>query len=412
MILRNAVKNLVTPTWTRPELLGGGVSISTVAGKSVSTTNAMRIATYYRALNLITDDLSMIPLQLINSETKKRVMPDFVRRNMAFAVEVQPNPYMIPFMLRKQFWVDVLTHGDGIQWSPVGTRMIINLDPAVTYAEKRADGNIWWISQDVEGRPMVMPDAEVKHVHINMKTPFKGRGVIEFARETLGTRMAGNETKAGIFQRGLMPSAIAEFDGDMNSDARQKVRDSYWEAARGSDGSGGVVVLDGKVRKFTLAEIKPVDAQFLESILAEDVDIANFFALPLYKLNQGKQSYESNDQQDEDYMRSTLDPYLVQDEQACRIKWLTGAEQSTSYWRYNRDAFLRMNSKARAVYLKDKILSGQMTPNEALAIDDQPGYTGGDFHFIPSNMAIIADGKVTAISKPETNSGDGSANEK
>ncbi len=418
MIISNVIRNFSNPSWTRPELLGGGgVSISTLSGQSVSPESAMRIATYYRCLNLITDDLSMIPLQQYikrSSEDIRRVEPDVFRRNMAYAVEVQPNPYQVPFLFRKQFWKNVIIYGDGFQWMPAGTKELYLLDPAITMVDFLKDGSVWWITKDNIGRDKVLPDVEVKHVHINPINPFKGRGVIAYARETLGTRQAGSTTKAGIFKKGLMPSAIAEFDGEMNGEARQKVRDAYWEAARGADGSGGVIVLDGKVKKFTLAEIKPVDAQFLESIQAEDVDIANFFAMPLYKLNQGKQSYESNDQQDEDYMKSTLDPFLVQDEQACKIKWLTRLEQVNNYWRYNRDAFLRMNAKARAEYLKSKILSGQYTPNQALAIDDLPGYPGGNLHFIPSNMAVINDdGTVEAISKPDPNkSGDGSSDEK
>ena len=36
-----------------------------------------------------------------------------------------------------------------------------------------------------------------------------------------------------------------------------------------------------------------------------------------------------------------------------------------------------------------------MTPNEALQIEDQNGYEGGDGHYMPSNMGLIqADGSI------------------
>ena len=39
-------------------------------------------------------------------------------------------------------------------------------------------------------------------------------------------------------------------------------------------------------------------------IAATDADIANFFNFPLHKLNMGKQSYESNEQQELNYIRT------------------------------------------------------------------------------------------------------------
>jgi len=415
--LQRFILNMVVPDWTTPELVGGGSSAMTLSGQRVTEAGAMRISTYYRCLNLITDDLSMVPFQSFHKQSAEdiqRIIPDPLSWNMPYSVEIRPNPYQVPIQLRKQFWKSVIVHGNGYQWNPAGTRYLYNLLPFCTEAVMRDDGSVWYVTALSGGKVKEIPAIEVKNVLINPKTVFKGSGVLEHARETLGTRQAGNTTKASMFKRGLMPSAIAEFEGDMNKESRQKVRDSYWEAVSGADAAGGVVVLDGKVRKFTLAEIKPADAQFLESVEATDNDIANFFAMPSYKLNMGKQSYQSNDQQDEDYMRSTLDPYLVQDEQASNVSWVPRFDQGKTYWKYNRDAFLRMNSKARAAYLKDKIFSGQYTPNQALAVDDLPGYPEGNVRYVPSNMAVIKDGTVTAISKdtsPQQSNQDGSNNQ-
>ena len=147
--------------------------------------------------------------------------------------------------------------------------------------------------------------------------------------------------------------------------------------------------------------MKPVDAQFLESISENDVEIANFFGVPQYKLNAGKQSYESNAQQDLDYLKTTLDPYLVQWEEEAKLKWLRTDEQLNTYFRFNRDAILRTDAKTRAEITSKRIQSGVLTPNEGRQIEDLSGYPGGDLHLVPANMAVVnADGTVSAISKP------------
>ncbi len=411
------IKNMVTPNWTRPELLGGA-SVLTTSGQYVSVETAKKISTYFRCLNTITDDLSIIPFQQIIKKTPidiVRVQPDSLNWNYPYSMEICANPYQNPFVVMRRFWRDLLETGDNYLWTPFGTRYLYTLNPNETNYDFRRDGSLWFVTSDNNGKEQVIPAVEVVHLSINPINAFKGRGILAYARDTLGTRQAGNVTRSSMFKRGLMPSAIAEFEGDMSAAARQKVRDSYWEAVSGADQAGGVVVLDGKVRKFSLAEIKPADAQFLESIDATDADIANFFSFPLHKLNLGKQSYESNDQQDDEYLRSTLDPYLVQMEKEARIKWIARRDQVISYWKYNRDAFLRMDSKTRADYLKSKILSGQYTPNQALEIDDLPGYLGGNVHYIPSNMAVIhEDGTIESLSKStgqqDGNQEDGSQN--
>jgi HK97 family phage portal protein len=114
--------------------------------------------------------------------------------------------------------------------------------------------------------------------------------------------------------------------------------------------------------------------------------------VPLYKLNQGKQSYQSNEQQNLDYLNTTLDPYLVQWEQAAALKWLTEAEQNSMYFRFNRDALLRTDAKTRGETLEKAIFSGRLTPNEARQIEDLSAYTGGDDHYIPANMMPVEGG--------------------
>jgi len=395
------VRNLVTPTWTRPELLSG-YSLATASGQKVTPESSKQVASAYRCANIISDDVAKMPLQQFISRRPgelERVRPNAITRNMAYVVEVQPNRQQTPFIFKKTAILWLLFWGNAYIWLPPGREREMFILPANStrpYNEK--DGSIWYEANLPDGTKR-LPAVEVLHLMINSINGLTGRSVITYARETLGRRQAAGQTQNLFYSQGLMPSAIAWFKGEMNKDARKKVREAYSEAMAGTDNAGRLAVLDSKVERFDIVQMQPKDAQFLESIEATDSDIANFFGMPLYKLNLGKQSYESNEQQNLDYLSTTLDPYLVQWEQAAQLKWLTAAEQAYSYWRFERNALLRTNAKDRAEYLQKQILSGQLTPNQACQIQDLPSYEGGDNHFIPSNMAVIdQDGKITAIS--------------
>ena len=112
-------------------------------------------------------------------------------------------------------------------------------------------------------------------------------------------------------------------------------------------------------------------------------------------MTQGKQSYESNEQQNLDYLNTTLDPYLVQWEQAAALKWLSEDEQNYMYFKFNRDALLRTDSRSRGESLAKRVLNGWMTPNQAAQVEDLPSFEGGDAHYIPANTArIMPDGNL------------------
>jgi HK97 family phage portal protein len=117
--------------------------------------------------------------------------------------------------------------------------------------------------------------------------------------------------------------------------------------------------------------MQPKDIQFLSLIQDNDIAVMNFFGMPSYKLNTGKQAYNSNEQNNNDYLSTTLDPYLVQDEQVGASKWLTEDEQGYMYLRYERSALFRTNAKDRGDYLNAAIQNMRMTPNEARQVEDR-----------------------------------------
>jgi HK97 family phage portal protein len=150
-----------------------------------------------------------------------------------------------------------------------------------------------------------------------------------------------------------------------------------------------LAVFDSLITKYEPIDIQLKDAQFLESIDANDRDICNFFGLSEHMLNRGKEAYNSNEQKYIEYLQGTLDSYLVPWEEGARIRWLPSAEQSDTYFKFVRESLLRMDSKTRAEVIEINIRSGIMTPNEGCEKNDMSGYPEGDRHYISANVAPI-----------------------
>ena len=380
---------------TLPELVTALTTVSS-SGQAVTAETSKNVATAYRCINILSDDLAKMPLQTFMSRSPgqiERLRPNARQQNTPWLLEVTPNRWMTPFVFKKTLMTWLLTYGAAYAWLPrrqPGARremFILPTSGVQPYLDK--NGDLWYHVAFTSGVPEWIPDVEIFSIVINSTDGITGRSVITYGRESLGRKMGAHETQAKFYAQGLNPGGLMWMAGELDKEARAKVRSAYEEAMSGSSNAYRLAILDNKTTKFEQITMKPVDAQFLESINANDLEIANFFGVPSYKLNQGKQSYQSNEQQNLDYLNTTLDPYLVQWEQAGALKFLSELEQNDTYLRFNRDVLLRTDATTRAGYLVKKILSGQLTPNEARAIDDLSAYTGGDQHYIPANMTVI-----------------------
>ena len=388
---------------TLPELVEAiNLDMGSSAGQLVTVERSKNIATAYRCVNILSDDLAKMPLQAFVSRSSgqiERLRPDSRMQNIAWRLEISPNRWMTPFIFKKAVTMWLINYGAAYIWQPARQasrrQEMFILRADITQPVFDRGGNLWYEVRWPGAAVEYIPDVEVLGLLINSSDGITGKSVISHARESLGRQLGAYETQGKFYSQGLNPSGIIWTAGEANKEAREKIRQAYSEAMSGSSNAYRLAVLDNKITKFEAITMKPVDAQFLESMAENDLEIANFFGMPLNKLNMGKQAYNSNEQQNLDYLSTTLDPYLVQWEQAAALRWLSEEEQNYMYFRFNRDVLLRTDAKTRAEYLEKKIFSGQMSPNEARQVDDLPAYEGGDGYYIPANMGKVAsDGSV------------------
>jgi HK97 family phage portal protein len=367
------------------------------SGERVSVSSSQAIATAYRAKNIISDDVAKMPFQMIRRKGRsiEQVAPNPVTRNMAYLLQVSPNMWgWTPFQFKKAAMEWLLFYGNTYLWTPaVSPRQMFVLPAHRTYPVFDVDGNLWYRHTFSNQKTSYIPSVEILHMLINPDdTGFVGRGVITFARETFGRELAAHKTQSKLYSQGFLPAAYVKIDGDLNAEARKKVRDAYSETMSGSENAYRLAVFDSKITDFQPIDIQLKDAQFLESIEATDRDIANFFGLPEHMLNRGKESYNSNEQKYIEYLQGTLDAYLVPWEEAARIRWLSRDEQVDTYFKFIRDSLLRMDAESRAKTNAERIRTGQMPPNEAREKEDWSAYEGGDQHYMESNISPIEGG--------------------
>lgn len=373
------------------------MEINSLSGEIVTPENSKTVATAYRCANIISDDVAKMPLQTFQSRRSgeiERVRPNGLLTNIAWRLEVQPNRYTSPFLFKKQVVQWMLFHGNAYIWqAPNASRELFILPASSTEPIFDKNGNLWYKVQS-GGNCKYYPDVEVLHLMINPdSTGMIGQSVIQFAREVIGRQKGAHKTQSKFYKQGLNPSGVMFMNGALSAEERNRVRASFEQTMSGSDNAYRLAVLDNKVAKFEPITMKPTDVQFLEQMQATDAEIANFFGLPLHKLNMGKQSYESNTQQQLDYLATTIDPYLVQWEELARLRWVNTAEQGYTYFRFERKSLLRTDPKAQAEQLGIELRTGQITHNEARQVQDRPAFENGDKLYFENGLSVIGETK-------------------
>jgi len=368
----------------------------TQSDEVVSVLSSQSIATAYRAKNIISDAVGLMPLKQYrrvgrNIET---IAEDVVTRNMPYLMQISPNLWgWSPFYMKKSMIEWLLFHGNCYQWKPPTSPAQVFILPAnKTKPVFDLDGNLWYehTFSNSNGKPSYIPSVEIMHLMINPdETGYMGRGVITFARETFGRRLAANKTQSMLFSQGFMPAAYMKFNGELSKEMRDKIRDSYEQSMSGADNAFRLAILDNKILEYKPVEMQLKDSDWLESIDATDRDICNWFGIPEHMLNRGKEAYNSNEEKYEEFVSITLDPFLVPWEESARIRWVAEDEQTSTYFKFKREALYRMKAKERAEMNATKIQSGQMSPNEARGMEEQDPYEGGDRFFMASNIAPV-----------------------
>ena len=103
MIIRNFLKNInVTPSTETFSPLAGTLELSDIenaSGMNVTAETSKTIATAYRCINIISDDVAKMPFQTFQVRQPgqvERFAPSSRMQNVSWLLEISPNRWMTP----------------------------------------------------------------------------------------------------------------------------------------------------------------------------------------------------------------------------------------------------------------------------------------------------------------------------
>ncbi len=350
---------------------------------------SFHVSPFAAAHRIFTNSMGALPIKLYRkTEGGRESVPD---HHTDYVLRVRTNERMSPFVAFKLLASQCFLYGVAYALpvcDPMGHLLELLPLPTKCVSPWKDDrGNRWYVvTIDAEQRKFI--EGQIVKLFWETTDGDSGKGVLDIAREAIELDRMGQRYANRFYKNGARPSGLIEVASSLEKEKRDKVRESFERAVSGMDNAFRVAVIDSGM-KFTQMGMSQVDAQFIESRQFSIEEIARFTGIPLYKLQSGKQSYESNEQQGIEYVTDVLRPTAIQWEQELTYKLLIPEERRSMYYRFNLAAEMRGDDKARSEYYERMVRNAIYSPNECRALEEENGYPNGEKYYMTKNYAPI-----------------------
>lgn len=341
---------------------------------------SMKVSAVNAAVEIRSDSFGKLPIFVMNERTKEHVEGHYLTRLLAD----RPNEAMTPFVLKKLLEVHRLQRGNAyllaIRSPSTGKPVeLLPLHPDTVYPYVDDGGVLWYIVTNmVTGERRKFRSWDIVHLKGYSEDGITGVSVLSRAAQTIRTAMAQQTHEQKFYDQSARPSGVLAVESDLSPEARDAVRKEWDKIHGGADNAFRVAVLTNGF-KYQPVALSQRESQFVESKEVTVADIARFYGVPLYKLQSGKQSYDSNEQNGIEYVVSSLHPTVQQVEEEFSYKLLFDSELRRGLEvRINMNAEMRGAMEARGKWYQMMRLAGAFSVNDILALEDRPAVPGGD----------------------------------
>lgn len=328
---------------------------------------AMSLSAVFGCTRLLAETVAGIPMYCYKLKGGKWLLDEDAE--LQTVLQVRPNQYMT----HVEFWEAVLFNlvlrGNGYAYimrndlgMPIGLYPLAasQMQPFVL-----KDGTGWYLF-NMDGEQTMYSEDDILHFRIFGNGRI-GLSPLQYGALSMGVAAASDRYAGSFFARGGKPGGVLTIDRVLTPKQREEVRANFKEVHEGVDSAHRLFVLEAGM-KYQAVQMKPEDLQMIETRKFSVKDVARFFGVPAFLLNEseGSTSWGSGlEQQMLGFYNLTVRPYTTRIAAGCRMKLIPLAEQRKRKVGYDFDELLGADLKTKADYYTKLISNGIATRDEA-----------------------------------------------
>jgi len=376
----------------------------------------MKLSTVYRCVEVLSNSMAKMPFFIVDTSTHKKPN-DLQSKQIKYLLNVETNKVLTPYGFHKVMEFNRLYTGNAyalIQSNMLGQiEGLWVLNPNSVIPKQLQDGSVVYdVSSKQKGTNTKEITttrylaSEIIHLKGFSTDGLVGQSVLTYASLVTQNLLLQEQYARDFYKRGGRPIDIISpakgtpmnmtrvgLDGKPDTINGKNDYDRWQEQViKINDGSlgGKTVFLPTEAVYEAVPQISMKDMSFIEAKETGIRDIARFFGVPEYKLYDGKQSYESNEQNAIAYVTDTLNPILIQYEQEYTRKLLSQEKLLNGFSvKGNLNAEMRGDLGTRSDWYTKTFQIGMSSINENRELEDLEAVEGGEQHYISLNYAPI-----------------------
>jgi HK97 family phage portal protein len=374
----------------------------TTSGKTVNEFTAMQTTAVYSCVRILAEAVASLPLHVYRYKEngKERVY----NHHLYHILHNEPNTEMSSFVFRETLMSHLLIWGNAYaQIIRDGAGRVVALYPLLPNkmtVSRDKNGEIYYIYTTTSDEnpnfkdygSVVLRKQDVLHIPGLGFDGLVGYSPIAMAKNAVGMTIATEEYGASFFANGANPGGVLEHPGVLKDP--KKVRDSWNEVYRGTTNAHKIAVLEEGM-KYQQIGIPPEEAQFLETRKFQINEIARLYRIPPHMVGDlEKSSFSNIEQQSLEFVKYTLDPWVIRWEQAMQRSLLLPKEKQEFFIRLNVDGLLRGDYQSRMNGYSVARQNGWLSSNDIREMEDMnpiPDEEGGNLYLINGNMTKLKD---------------------
>lgn len=384
----------------------------TTSGKPVNERTAMQTTAVYACVRILAEAVASLPLHVYEYQDDggKKLVHD---HPLYYLLHDEPNPEMTSFVFRETLMSHLLIWGNAYaQIIRDGAGRVLGLYPLLPdkmEVQRDDKGNIYYVySRNSDENPTFKEYGNIKlkaedvlHIPGLGFDGLIGYSPIAMAKNAVGMTLACEEYGASFFANGANPGGVLEHPGVLKDPS--KVRESWNSVYRGVSNAHKIAVLEEGM-KYQQIGIPPEEAQFLETRKFQVNEIARLYRIPPHMVGDlDKSSFSNIEQQSLEFVKYTLDPWVIRWEQSLQKSLLLPGEKGKYFIKLNVDGLLRGDYQSRMNGYAVGRQNGWFSANDIREMENMnpiPDEEGGNLYLINGAMTKLAD--AGAFAKTDT----------
>ncbi len=369
---------------------------ASAAGVTVTPESALTYSTVYACTVVVSEDIAKVPLNMYEDLGERGHRPAS-NHPLQEKLHDSPNRYQSAIEWREMVTAFALLRGLAVSEIRPGRRPLIDdeyvpLHPDLVREKFTSAGRRYGYRDPARGfEERLLADDQV----FVLRGRF-GRGVLDFAADSIGLALAQERHTSQLFARGANFQGAILRDKPWNDVERSNFRKALDEYTVAGQFSGRPLLLEDGMTWQTIS-LTSQQAELIDARRFSNIQACQWFRVPPHKVFELERSTNNNiERQSIDYVTDSLLAWAERWEQAIWRDLIVA--KGRFFAEHLLDGLLRGDIETRSKAYALAIQWGWMTRNEVRAKENLNPIPGGDRAERPLNMEpITASGNVAAL---------------